>query len=191
MKQIRPKLSGKTIFYLSLAVITFAILTVYTSGLSSNRSLETNSYLALSIIWVALFLFLFYGLYKGISLTDDFPRFQSFKSGDLTGGWSFDTHTPDVQTGGGLGGILISIALWIGIALLIIVLSFLLEAFLWVSFFVLLSMLYWVFYRALTLVLNKSANTSGDLAISALYAGVYSFLYLSWMLVIVYLIEVL
>ncbi|NRS93227.1 hypothetical protein HNQ03_002314 [Chryseobacterium sp. 16F] len=50
-------------------------------------------------------------------------------------------------------------------------------------------MLYWVFFRALRLVFSKYPDTQGKLEFAALYSLGYTFLYVGWFFIIVYLTE--
>lgn len=74
---------------------------------------------------------------------------------------------------------------------LIIILLILLEAVFWFSLFIILTTLYWVFFRALKFVFSKSKKTKGDLGISAVYSLTFNALYLGWIFGIVYLTEIL
>jgi hypothetical protein len=76
-------LKGKSVFKVSLLVIGNKILTVYLTGENYNRTLDSNLYLSLFIIGSALFLFMTYGLFKGLGLTDDFPKFKEFNTGNI------------------------------------------------------------------------------------------------------------
>ena len=191
MKAKQTYLKGKSVFTVSLLVIGITILTVYLSGENYNRTVTSNLYLSLSIIGTALFLFMTYGLYKGLRLTDNFPKFREFKTGDIISNSGVSPDLPSIVVGDGIGGLLMSILLWIGMTFLIFVLLILLEAFFWVSIFIILAMLYWVFFRALKFVFSKSPDTKGDIGISAIYSLAYSGLYLGWIFGIVYLTEVL
>ncbi|MBF8149933.1 hypothetical protein ITJ86_08485 [Winogradskyella sp. F6397] len=191
MKIKQDYLKGKSLFIVSLIVIGITILTVYFTGINYNRSLTSNLYLSLGIIATTLFLFMTYGLYKGIGLVDDFPKFRSFKKGDFLGTASPSFDTPSISVGDGIGGLVVSILLWIGMTILIIVFLVVLEAVFWFSLFIILAMLYWVFFRALKFVFNKSKDTKGDIGISAVYAITYTSLYVGWIFGIVYLTEIL
>lgn len=80
----RPEyLSGKSFFIISLLVIGLSVVLVYSIGLSFDKSLGAKIYTALSLIASCLFLFMTYGLYTGIGLIDDFPKFKHFKRGKL------------------------------------------------------------------------------------------------------------
>ncbi len=79
MKGRKTYLRGKSVFTVSLLVIGITILTVYLTGINYNRTITLNLYISLSIIGTSLFLFMTYGLYKGVGLRNDFPKFKNFK----------------------------------------------------------------------------------------------------------------
>lgn len=191
MKSKKTYLKGKSVFIVSLLVIGITILTVYLTGVNYNRTVTSNLYVSLSIIGTALFLFMTYGLYYGIGLKDNFPKFREFKTGEFIANSGTAPDLPSLEAGDGIGGLIISILLWIGMTILIFVLLILLEAFFWVSIFIILATLYWLFFRALRLVFSISTKTKGDIGISAMYSLTYTVLYLGWIFGIVYLTETL
>ena len=191
MKAKQTYLKGKSVFIVSLLVIGITILTVYLTGENYNRTINSNLYLSLSIIGTSLFFFMTYGLYKGIGLIDNFPKFREFKRGDIIGNSQPTFDTPLIDVGDGIGGLILSVLLWIVMTVLIIVLLILLEAVFWFSLFIILTTLYWIFFRALKLVFSKSTDTKGDLGISAIYSLTYTVLYLGWIFGIVYLTEII
>ena len=191
MKPQKTYLKGKSVFIVSLVVIVVTVLTVYLSGINYHRSLTSNLYLSLGIIATALALFMTYGLYVGVGLLDNFPKFRHFQRGDILGNTTPDIDLPDIEVGEGIGGIIASIVLWILMTIAIVLLLIVLEAIFWFSLFVLLTMLYWVFFRALRFVFSKSKDTQGDLGISAIYALGYTALYIGWIFAVVYLVDVL
>ncbi|WP_250434700.1 hypothetical protein [Hanstruepera flava] len=191
MKIKQSYLKGKSVFIVSLLVIGITILTVYLTGINYNRSLTSNLYLSLGIIAISLFLFMTYGLYNGIGLIDNFPKFRNFKRGDIMGNTSPTFDTPSIDVGDGIGGLILSILLWIGMTILLIVLLIFLEAIFWFSLFIILAMLYWIFFRALKFVFNKSKDTKGDIGISTIYSLTYTLLYVGWIFGIVYLTELI
>ena len=191
MKAKQTYLKGQSVFTISLLVIGITLLTVYLTGINYNRSLTSNLYLSLGIIAIALFLFMTYGLYTGIGLIDNFPKFRNFKRGDIIGHTAPDFDTPSVDVGDGIGGLILSILLWIAMTILMLVLLIVLEAVFWFSLFILLAMLYWVFFRALKFVFNKSKDTKGDIGISVGYSLTYTFLYVGWIFGIGYLTEII
>lgn len=191
MKTKETYLKGKSIFTVSLIVIGITILTVYLTGINYNRTLTSNLYLSLGIIASALFVFMTYGLYKGIGLIDDFPKIQDFKRGDIieTVNPTIDSQT--VNVGDGISGLILSILLWIGMSILFVVLLIVLEAIFWISIFIILGMLYWIFFRALRFVFSKSQDTKGDIGTSVIYSLAYTILFTGWIFGIVYLTEVI
>ena len=191
MKIKQNYLKGKSVFIVSLLVIGITILTVYLTGINYNRSLTSNLYLSLGIIATALFLFMTYGLYSGIGLIDDFPKFRDFKSGDFIANSGTGPTMELPSVGDGIGGLILSILLWIGMSILFVILLIVLEAVFWFSLFIILAMLYWIFFRALKFVFNKSKDTKGDIGISAVYSLTYTLLYVGWIFGIVYLTEII
>lgn len=193
MKAKQTYLKGKSVFTVSLLVIGITVLTVYLTGENYNRTVTSNLYLSLGIIGTVLFLFMTYGLYYDIRLTNNFPRFKKFKTGNFitSSGTMPDFDMPSIDVGDGVVGIVISILLWIGMAILFLVLLIILEAIFWISIFILIAMLYWVFFRALRFVFSKSQETKRDIGISAIYSLTYTILYLGWIFGIVYLSEII
>ncbi|MEM6379190.1 MAG: hypothetical protein AAF705_13325 [Bacteroidota bacterium] len=145
----------------------------------------------MAIIAVCLFLFMSYGLYRGVGLVDNFPKYENFKDkGSIAGsGVIPDLGLPGVELENGIGGIIASIILWVVMTILLFFLLIVLEVVFWFSLFIILTMLYWVFFRALKFVFSKSAETKGDLPISIAYALGYTLIYTSWMFGLVYLSE--
>ena len=191
LKPKQPYLKGKSIFIVSLLVIVVTVLTIYLTGINYNRSLTTNLYASLAIIGTALFLFMTYGLYKGVDVVDDFPNYRNFKSGEFySGDLPLDVEMPDADVGDGCEGIVVAILMWIAMTILLFVLLIIFEVVFWVSLFVILMMLYWVFFRALKLVFSKSKDTQGDIWFSVLHAYSYTALYVGWIFGVVYLSEV-
>jgi len=189
LKVKQKYLKGKSVFIVSLLAIGITILTIYITGVHYNRSITSNLYLSLSVIGCALFLFMAYGLYTGIGLSDDFPKFKNFRTGELIAQSGTAPDLPNIQVGDGIGGFIVSILLWIAMTILAFALLILLEVVFWFSIFIILAMLYWGFFRALKLVFRKSIDTKGKLGMSIAYAISYSFLYVGWIFALVYLSE--
>lgn len=183
----RKYLKGKSVFLISLLVVGVTFLTVWLTGINYNRDITANLYLSLSVIGTILFLFMSYGLYTGIGLTDNFPRYRHFKKGDFLSYNTPDADLSGADTGDGIAGIIVSVALWIVMTIAMILLFILLEAVFWISIFIILTMLYWVFFRALKLVFSKADIAKGNLTTSVFYSLSYTALYLGWIFGIVYL----
>ena len=191
MKAKETYLKGKSVFIISLIVIGITILTVYLSGINYNRTITLNLYFSLGIIGICLFVFMSYGLYKGIGLVDNFPKYKDFKSGDLISSSGELPEMPSVDIGEGIGGIFLSIILWIAMTIFFLIALILLEAIFWFSLFVILTMLYWVFFRALKLVFNKANKAKGNIEKSIIYSLGYTILFTGWIFGITYLVEIL
>jgi len=183
-------LNGKSVFTVSLVVLVITILTVYITGINYNRSVTSNLYISLSIIGASLFLFMTYGLFNGVGLVDNFPKFKNFKMGNIISNSGTLPDLPPIEAGDGIGGLILSILLWIGMTILFFILLILLEAVFWISIFIILAMLYWLFFRALKLVFSKSKLTQGNLKKSIVYSFIYSVLYLGWIFGIIYSAEI-
>ncbi|AXO81749.1 hypothetical protein DZC78_15620 [Olleya aquimaris] len=188
MKAKQTYLKGKSVFIVSLIVITITALTVYLTGINYNRSVTLNLYLSLSIIGTVLILFMTYGLYTGVKLKDNYPKIKTLKSGDyISSAGSFpDIQVPTIDTEDVIIGIVVSFLFWIVTSVLLFLFLILIEAIFWFSIFILLAMLYWVFFRALKLVFSKSKTTKNNLGLSLMYATFYTTLYLSWIFLIAY-----
>ncbi|MDC8004164.1 hypothetical protein POV27_08890 [Aureisphaera galaxeae] len=191
MKARKTYLRGKSVFIVSLIVVGVTILTVYLTGIHYHRSVTTNFYWSLGIIAFSLFSFLTYGLFKGVGIKDNFPSLQEAKDsvdfipsvGDNS--WVTEIPVPEVENP------ILSVLVWIGMTILIIILLVFMEFIFWVSIFLLLAMLYWLYFRALRLVFSISRKTIGDFGNSVIYALGYTLLYTGWIFGIVYLAEVL
>jgi heme O synthase-like polyprenyltransferase len=181
---------AKWIFISALLIMTATILTVYLTGLTSSRSILANATI-LTVLSSVFFLFLTSSLYRGIKLKDDV--------GDLTKkikwrkDYSMDVPAvsnssegkssiiPDLDVGDGVEEIAAAVFFWIVATFVFIALLFLFETVIWVFILLLVAMLYWVFFRAVRLVLKNSARCRGKLSKAATYGLGYTLLYSSWM----------
>ncbi|WP_046759009.1 hypothetical protein [Kordia jejudonensis] len=187
MKPSKTYLKGKSVFIVSLIVIIVTAITVYFFGSNYNRSITANFYISLGIIAVVLFLFLTYGLYKGIEIEDNFPKLKGFELKKKLSNNFTATDILSLEMDEGIGGMIMSVILWIVVSIVFIFLLIVLETVLWFSAALILSMLYWVFFRAVRLVFAKGAETERHLQRSIMYAFGYTLLYIGWMYGIVYL----
>ncbi|THV58438.1 MULTISPECIES: hypothetical protein [Chryseobacterium] len=181
-------------FFSTLAIIIVVILSVWFSGKADHRSLFQNSILSTSVLAGAFFLFISIGLYSGLKLKDNVgnilnqERIQRYadKMPKFDG---FEFDPPAI--GDGIGGVILSILLWIVISILLIFLSYFFGLFFWSAVLLLGAILYWIFFRALRLVFKNSGKCKGDLLKSFGFGFFYSFLYISWMYGIIFLIKYL
>jgi hypothetical protein len=119
---------------------------------------------------------------------------KEYTKGDFiwgSGNANVDVEVPDLGIGDGLGGILFAILWWIAASIVFVLLLIFLEVILWLSVFIILAMLYWVFFRALRTVFSYAKQTKGNGLLSAQYALGYTLLYVGWIFGIIYLADVL
>ncbi len=182
----------KYLFYSTLAVIPVVIISVWLSGNGDHRSLFQNSIVSTSILAGAFFLFITLGLYYGLKLKDNVgsilnsERIKKYtdKTPSIDG---FDFDPPVV--GDGIGGAILSIIVWILFSIVLIFLSYFLGLFFWSALLVLAAMLYWIFFRAIRLVFKNSGKCKGNMIKSLGFGAFYSFLYVSWIYAIIFLIN--
>ncbi|WFB68656.1 hypothetical protein [Chryseobacterium sp. WX] len=187
-------LETKYVFFLTLVIITVVLLSVWLSGKTDHRSLFQNSILSTSVLAGVFFLFISIGLYSGLKLKDNVgnilnkERIQRYadKTPKFDG---FEFDPPAI--GDGIGGVILSVLLWIVISILLIFLSYFFGLFFWSAVLLLGAILYWIFFRALRLVFKNSGKCKGDLLKSFGFGFFYSFLYISWMYGIIFLIKYL
>ena len=184
----RTLVNTKNLFVISVIVIALTILSVWFHGIGKHRTVIENSLLSTSILSVVFFLFISISLYNGTKLKDNIGKItDSFDASKLKETTSFGAF-PDLDLDGpdeGIFGIIISIILWIIILIVISYLFFLLGSILWLSLLTFLGMLYWVFFRTLRLIFKKSAACSGNFERSIFYGITYTFLYSSWIYIII------
>lgn len=180
-------LKGQTVFVIAILAVGLTVLTVYLAGINYNRSLTTNLYLSLGLISFSLFTFLTFSLYKGTKLINNYPKFRNYEPGAIMHYPNFPEF--ELDTGEGIGGFLVSILLWVGITIGIIVLMLLFETLFWISLFIIFASLYWVFTRALRVVFYKARRANGDLSASVVNALTYTVLYTAWLFGIAIIID--
>ncbi|REC61608.1 hypothetical protein DRF65_14210 [Chryseobacterium pennae] len=182
----------KYLFYSKLAIIPIVIISVWLSGKGGHRSLFQNSIVSTSILAGVFFLFITLGLYYGLKLKDNVgsilnsERIKKYtdKTPSIDG---FDFDPPAV--GDGIGGAILSVVVWIIFSIVLIFLSYFLGLFFWSALLFLTAMLYWIFFRALRLVFKNSGKCKGNMIKSLGFGAFYSFLYVSWIYGIIFLVN--
>lgn len=188
----RSFLETKYLFYSTLVIIAIVILSIWISGKGDHRSLFQNSILSISILAGGFFLFISFGLYYGLKLKDNVGSilnkegFKKYQDNALAID-SLDFDSP--IAGDGIGGAILSIVLWIVFSIVLIFLSYFVGLFFWSAILFLAAILYWVFFRALRFVFKNSGKCKGDLLKSFGFGFFYSFLYVSWVYGIIFLIK--
>jgi lysylphosphatidylglycerol synthetase-like protein (DUF2156 family) len=156
--------------------------------MNASPLVEMETFLA--TISACLMLFLTWGLYAGARVKRETQQSATFsppelKSDEVVDGWhnAADVPMPDLDEGC-LGAIAV-LVLWLVITLFLIgLLAPLLNVFLAV-FAIVLSAVFWVFYRALRVTLVRGRRCRGNLLSSIGYAAFSTFLYTGWLFAIV------
>jgi hypothetical protein len=181
--QSREYVFSKTVVALISFVILLSFGFDYVLNLKTPRALYENALWILSFLSCMLFALMSYGLYFGLKLKDNIGKLTDHidakKLPDFSGG------TPDVSEliegmGGiseGLGGFLFAILA----AFILLLLGWAIVLVSWYLIIFLAAMLYWIFFRAIRLVLKYSMRCKGNVVLSLQYSLVYTFFYLSWM----------
>ena len=168
------------------------ITTIYITGKAYERTVVSNSYISLSVIGFMLMLFITYGLYKGFKLIDDFPKIKDISIKSLTNDTASNiSNSSNIDLGEGITGLIYSILIWVVVTIVFTVLLILLEAMLWLLLFWFVTLLYWVFFRALKMVFSKQYKTKGRFILSIGYASAYTLLYLGWIYGIIYCAQII
>ena len=182
----RTLINTKNIFIISILTITITILSVWFYGIGKHKTVIENSLISTSIISIAFFLFISISLYNGTKLKDNVgkitDKINSKKLNflkDLT-----PTDFSGLELGAniaeGIGGIIMTIILWIIVTIVLSFVFYALGTIIWFSILAFLGMLYWIFFRALRLIFKKSAECSGNFKLSIFYGILYTFLYNFW-----------
>jgi hypothetical protein len=191
----RILIDSKKIFTISLISIIITILSVWFYGIGKHKTVIENSLISTSILSIAFFLFITISLNNGTKLKDilgkltdnfDSKKLNFLKEFNVDGG--FGHSMPEI--GEGIGGIIMSIVLWILATIIISYLFFALGTIIWLSILVFLGMLYWIFFRALRLIFKKSSECSGNIKRSIFYGFTYTILYNFWIYGIILLTKI-
>lgn len=182
----RKFIDSKYVFIITLLVIPVTILSVWFYGIGKHKTVIENSLLSTSILSVAFFLFITIGLYKGIKLKDTIGKItdniNTKKTAFLKDILSSDLSPIEsgLDVAEGIGGTVFSIVLWLIVTLILSYLFFALGTIIWFSILLFLTMLYWIFFRALRLIFKKSAVCNGNFERSVFYGFIYTLLYNFW-----------
>ncbi len=196
MSKKRTVINTRNIFIISMLVIAITIFSVWFYGIGKHKTVIENSLISTSIISIAFFLFISISLFNGTKLKDNVGKITDKINSkkldflkDLT-----PTDYNGLEIGADIaediGGIVISIILWIIVTIVLSFLFYALGTIIWFSILVFLGMLYWIFFRALRLIFKKSAKCSGNFELSLFYGFAYSILYNFWIYGIILLTKI-
>lgn len=170
----------KDVFTISLIVTVLTILSVYFWGLGRHNTFFENSIISTSILSFAFFTFITFGLYKGMKLKDNVGLIVDKLKPVDTSNVSPNLASEPVDVGDGIGGIVLSILLWIVMAIVVSIALWIFANVLAVVVLTFIAMLYWVFFRALRLVFKNSNKSKGNLMESIKLGLTYTTLYNFW-----------
>lgn len=129
----RILIDSKKIFIISLIIILITILSVWFYGIGEHKTVIENSLISTSVLSIAFFLFITISLYNGTKLKDNIgkltDKFDSKKLNflkEINADSGFGNSVPEI--GEGIGGIIMSIVLWILVTIIISYLFFALGA---------------------------------------------------------------
>lgn len=181
-RQKTYKLIGsKDVFTISLIVVALTILGVYFWGLGHHNTFFENSIISTTILSIAFFFFISIGLYNGVKLKDDLGQvIDQFKTVDTSRISSSFTSSGPIDIGEGIAGIVVSILLWILMAVVFSIALWVFSNVIVIVIFTFIAMMYWVFFRALRLVFKNSNKSKGRLFESVRWGITYTILYNFW-----------
>lgn len=183
----RILINSKISFFITLTVVIVTIFSVWLYGLGNHRTIIENSLISTSILSISFFLFISIGLYNGVKLKDnlgkmtniiDLEKLKFLKNN--SGEFGFDFIDFDE-----VGGIIVSLILWIIVSVFIGYAFFYFGAIIWVTLITFIAMLYWVFFRALRLVFKNANECNGKIVKSCLYGLGYTLMYNFWIYLII------
>ncbi len=171
----------RDVFTISVIVTTLTILCVYFWGLGRHNAFFENSLISTTILSIAFFLFITIGLFNGIKLKDNLGQIiDRFKTVDTSSISSNLTSSEPIEVGEGIGGFILSILLWILMAIVFSIALWIFSNVLVIVVLTFIAMLYWIFFRALRLVFKNSNKSKGDLIESIKWGLTYTTLYNFW-----------
>lgn len=175
----------KPIVRISFLVAALTLISVYFWGLGQHRTFFENLMISITILSLVIFLFISIGLYRAVNVVHETDVQENaspagkldlfHNSADLASG----IEAPDFDADD-LGGILVSILLWIGWAILVAMAVWFFSEVIVVAIGSFAAMLYWIFFRALRLIFNNSNQCRGNIWESLRNGAFYTVLYNFW-----------
>lgn len=174
-------IKSKHVFKISLIVTALTILGVYFWGLGRHNTFFENSIISTTILSMAFFSFITIGLFNGVKLKDNLGQiFDPYKSVNTPNISPNLASSGPLDSGEGIAGIVVSILLWIFIAIVFSIALWIFSTVIVITILTFIAMLYWVFFRALRLVFKNSNKSKGNLIESLKWGLTYTTLYNFW-----------
>ncbi|HEV7300527.1 MAG TPA: hypothetical protein VGN72_14270 [Tepidisphaeraceae bacterium] len=172
-----------------VAGMTSGVCSMLFLVLNASPFVETEIFLA--AVSVCLMVFLTVGLYTGARVKRETEASAKFDPGrwmpdESPSNFDMATDFPAaLEVDEGCIGGIVALVIWIVVSVLLVALLTLLVSLFLPVFAVVLTAVFWMFYRALRLVLLRGRKCRGNLLKSAGYAAFYTFLYTGWLLAVV------
>jgi hypothetical protein len=186
-------IGSKDVFMISLIVTVLTILGIYSWGLGQHNTFFENSIISTTILSIAFFSFITIGLFNGVKLKDNLgkitDKFKIRDTSDISS--SFESSGGTLDVGEGIIGIILSILLWIVMAIVFAIALWIFSNILVITVLMFIAMLYWIFFRALRLVFKNSNKSKRNLMESVKWGLTYTVLYNFWIYGIFILIKYL
>ncbi len=182
-------LKGKSVFILSLLLMGLISLCVYLSDIEGLLTNSSRAYLTISLSGICLFIFLSWALYGGYGLVDNFPKLK--KNGPDRFLAPMEVFVRSNTSGGedGTLGTVLSIIFFLAFGGLFLAIGLMIFLLLCYLAFVILSLIYWPFYQALSIRLKQSQESRGNWDKSMMYALGSTLLYLGGGICLLWLTE--
>jgi hypothetical protein len=175
----------------TVIIIILSSAGVFVYGLKQGKTIFEDLLILIPILALLLFMFLTVGLFHGIKLKDDIGAItDKIKSYKRLHPLDFHTSGPTFEVSS-IGELIVGLILWLVVSFVLAYLFWIAGAILWILFLLISASFYWIFFRALRLVFLKSRICRGDVIKSAAYGFLYTFLYTSWIYVIIYSLQYL
>lgn len=168
-------------------VVILIVFCIVLWGLEHQKNIYEISIISLTILSLALFLFLVISLYKGSKINDTDNKLEIVGTPDIP---DINTLGHNIDFGGeGIAGLLMSILLWIVVSLLFMILLWIFTTIIWAGAILCIGMVYWVFFQAVNIVLKHSSTCKNNIVHSIKYAGLYTILYTFWIYALVFIVH--
>lgn len=181
----------------ALVLATSAFVTATSIYLLGDKTIVTETQIFLGFFSAILFVFFFVCLYRGMLLDNDLPSLKEWRSQKLDDDSINRVVTESLnQVDGGSGNplevllsLVLSLLFWLLASIVIITLAWLLLNVVLGMAIVLFTIIYWLFYHALKLVLAYSAKCKGKIGMSLWISAYHTIAYTGWIFLITGLIR--
>jgi hypothetical protein len=173
-------LKAKFVIYPMILAFVLATVIVF---FVLNISIMNEILISAAVCSILLFILMFIGLFHGIKLVYQKSGIsENIDKIDLT---NIDPSVLDIPAFEIDDNPIFAILLWIVITIFASGLLFILLNFIWGLVFIIFGIIYWIIYRALRLMLKKSAVCKGNTLQSMKFSAIYTAAYTSWIFIVI------